>query len=254
VPLGAPRAHRSNDALVWKMTFFIGEDVKIKRGKLLELALGGQPVVELTDEARVSGQVDLRSGSIELFGKRFDIQSGFAEFSPTEDPSDPFINVTARWEGPGATVRVSVVGQLSTARPKFTSEPFHTESEILAILLYGDTADKEQRNVRNQTGQWVVGGAAVTTGVNKILSKVTPLDITTRVTSDGKSPTPEVAIRLSPKLTAEISYRTRPPAPFESQDRTLVTLDWRFRRNWSLETTIGDQRRTVLDLIWRYRY
>ena len=57
------------------------------------------------------------------------------------------------------------------------------------------------------------GGAVCSTGVNKVLSSVTPFDITTRVTSDSQSPTPEVAIRLSPKLTAEISYRTRTPSP-----------------------------------------
>ncbi len=105
----------------------------------------------------------------------------------------------------------------------------------------------------NDTGEWVVGGAAVTTNVNRVLSSVTPLDITTRVTSDAQSPTPEVAIQISPKLSAEISYRTRPPTPFENQDRTLVTLDWRFRRNWSIATTVGQQS-SVVDLIWRYRY
>jgi hypothetical protein len=131
----------------------------------------------------------------------------------------------------------------------------------LALLLFGGTTDDvaktreglQQQAKSTETGEWVLGGAAVTTNVNKVLSSVTPLDITTRVTSDAQSPTPEVAIRLSPKLTAEISYRTRTPAPFERQDRTLITLDWRFRRNWSLETILGQQT-TVLDLIWRYRY
>jgi hypothetical protein len=87
-----------------------------------------------------------------------------------------------------------------------------------------------------------------------VLASVTPLDITTRVTSDAQSPTPEVAVRLSPRVTAQVSYRTRAPTITEKQDRVLVTLDWRFRRNWSIATTIGDQGGSVLDLIWKYRY
>src|SRR5262249_50086092 len=133
------------------------------------------------------------------------------------------------------------------------SEPARSQSDILAILLFGGETENVQQVKGNETGEWVLGGAAVSTGVNKVLSSVTPFDITTRVTSDAQSPTPEVAIRLSPKLTAEISYRTRPPSPLESQDRTLLTLDWRFRRNWSIATTVGSQT-SVLDLIWRYRY
>jgi autotransporter translocation and assembly factor TamB len=146
------------------------------------------------------------------------------------------------------------VGPLRTGALTLRSEPARSQNDILAILLFGGSAaDTAQQAKSNETGEWVVGGAAVTTGVNRVLSSVTPLDITTRVTSDSQSPTPEVAIQLSPKLTAEISYRTRTPTPLENQDRTLITLDWRFRRNWSIATTVGQQS-TVLDLIWRYRY
>ena len=37
-------------------------------------------------------------------------------------------------------------------------------------------------------------------------------------------------------------------------ERTLFTLDWRFLRKWSLETTVGDAGTSILDLIWQHRY
>jgi translocation and assembly module TamB len=261
VLLGVPQAHRSDDALLWKVTFFLGQDVRVRRGRNIEIQVTGEPVVELSTETRVSGQIELRGGNVEVFGKPFEIEHGTARFD-SDDASDPSVNVSARWEAPdGTRVFANFVGRLRTGKLTLRSEPPRPNSEVLALLLFGGTTDdvaKSREGLQQQakstdTGEWVLGGAAVTTNVNKVLSSVTPLDITTRVTSDAQSPTPEVAIRLSPKLTAEFSYRTRTPAPFERQDRALITLDWRFRRNWSLETILGQQT-TVLDLVWRYRY
>jgi translocation and assembly module TamB len=264
VLLGAPKNHRSEDALAWKVTFFLGQDVKVSRGRDVEIVLGGEPIVELSDEVRVSGEVDLRSGRVEVFGKPFEIERGVAKFDG-DAAVDPAISVVARWEAPdGTLVFVNISGKFKAPVVSLRSEPARSNSEIVALMLFGAPDDLGsssstgqegfgQQAKNSETGEWVLGGAAVTTNVNKVLSSVSPLDISTRVTSDAQSPTPEVAIRLSPKLTAEISYRTRAPAPFESQDRTFVTLDWRFRRNWSIATTLGQQT-TVLDLIWRYRY
>ena len=253
VPLGPQQERRSDDALIWRITFFLGQDVRLRRGTNLELSLGGEPVVELTDKVRVSGQVDLKGGNVEVFGKRFEIEHGVTKFDG-DDPSNPDVSVVASWEAPDSTrIFAHFVGPLRTGSLTLTSEPARSQGDILAILLFGGETENVQQVKGNETGEWVLGGAAVTTGVNKVLSSVTPFDITTRVTSDAQSPTPEVAIRLSPKLTAEISYRTRTPSPLESQDRTLLTLDWRFRRNWSIATTVGSQT-SVLDLIWRYRY
>ena len=39
-----------------------------------------------------------------------------------------------------------------------------------------------------------------------------------------------------------------------NQDKTLVTVDWRFRKNWSLDATFGDKGSTFMDMIWQYRY
>jgi hypothetical protein len=132
----------------------------------------------------------------------------------------------------------------------------------LSALVFGTTGEtavapgstyRQQQKSVDTVGSLAVG-SAVTTNVNKVLSSVTPLDITTRMTSDAQSPTPEVAVRLSPKVTAQVSYRTRPPLPTEKQDRMLLTLDWRFLRNWSIASTVGDKGGSSVDLVWKYRY
>jgi translocation and assembly module TamB len=262
VLLAAPEAKREDDALAWQVAFYLGQDVVLRRGSMMKLSLGGKPVVTLTDKARVTGTVEFLSGTVEVFGKRFEIEHGQAEFEG-DDPGNPNVAVTARWDAAdGTRIFADFVGPLRTGQLSMRSEPARSQTEVVAILLYGGTDESsprpgityKQRAVAGSTAGQVLAGGAVSTSINRVLASVTPLDITTRVTSDAYSPVPEVAMRLSPRVTAQVSYRTRAPLPTERTDRVLVTLDWRFRRNWSIATTVGNQGASVLDLIWKYRY
>jgi translocation and assembly module TamB len=264
VLLGPPEEKRAEDALAWQVAFYLGQDVVLRRGSMMKLTLGGQPVVTLTDKARVTGEIEFRSGTVEVFGKRFEIEHGTAQFEG-DDPGNPNVAVTARLDAQdGTRIYADFVGPLRTGLLSLRSVPARSQSEVVAMLLFGASSDSvprpapayqhQQQRVAAQTAGTVLAGGAISTSVNRVLASVTPLDITTRVTSDTQSPTPEVAVRLSPRVSAQVSYRTRPPLVTEKQDRVLVTLDWRFRRNWSIATTIGDRGGSVLDLIWKYRY
>jgi len=261
VLLAPPEEKRDDDALAWQVTFYLGQDVILKRGSMMKLTLGGEPAVHLTDKAHVTGTVEFRSGTVEVFGKRFEIEHGQAEFEG-DDPGNPNVAVTARWDAPeGTRIFADFVGPLRTGQLSLRSEPARSRNEVVALLLYGGTDESSIRpgqayrqRAHAETAGTVLAGGAVSTSVNRVLASVTPLDITTRVTSDTRSPMPEVAVRLSPRVTAQVSYRTRPPLATERTDRVLVTLDWRFLRNWSIATTMGDKRAMVLDLIWKYRY
>jgi translocation and assembly module TamB len=262
VLLAPPEEKRAEDALAWQVAFYLGQDVVLRRGSMMQLTLGGQPVVTLTDKARVSGEIEFRSGSVEVFGKRFEIEHGTAHFEG-DDPGNPNVAVTARLDAQdGTRIYADFVGPLRTGLLSLRSVPARSQSEVVALLLFGSSGDSmrgpapayQQQRRGGETAGAVLAGGAISTSVNRVLASVTPLDITTRVTSDTQSPTPEVAVRLSPRVSAQVSYRTRPPLVTEKQDRVLVTLDWRFRRNWSIATTVGDRGGSVLDLIWKYRY
>jgi hypothetical protein len=100
----------------------------------------------------------------------------------------------------------------------------------------------------------VAGGNVVAQGLNVELRRLTSLDIQTRIGTREGEPQPEVAVQLTPRLTAELAYRLEAPTPGRAPDRTYLTLDLRLFRNWSLSTTIGDAGSFVLELLWRYRY
>jgi translocation and assembly module TamB len=268
--LGAPEAQRAEDALRWHFEFTLGNDVYLRRGSMMELTLGGKPVVDLTDRAHVSGAVDFRSGKIEVFGKQFQLEHGTARFEGDE-PGNPDVSVSARWDAPdGTRVYADFVGPLRTGVLTIRSEPQRAQNEIMSLLLVGSgdsdsgpmapgssvmPGTAQQQGNEAQTAGVVLAGGAVTTNLNRVLSSVSPLDITTRVASDAAQGwIPEVAVQITPRVTAQVSYRTRAPSPGEKPDRVFVMLDWRFRRNWSVVTTFGDQQSSMLDLIWQYRY
>jgi translocation and assembly module TamB len=252
VALAAEQPKRSEDALAWHVTLYLGQDVQIKRGTGIKIDLTGQPVIDLTDEAHVSGEVNLRSGTIEVFGRPFVIEHGTIKFEG--DNSNPYLTVTARWDAPNdIRVYADFIGHLRDKDAlKFRSDQI-PKDKVLAFLLLGDS-NSSQNDMSQSNNQLVVaGGGALSMAVNQALSKVTP-GVTTRVATDQQSPTPEVAIQLGPKVTAQVSYRTKVPTPGEQPDRVLLTVDWNFRHNWSIGTTVGDRGSSVLDLIWQYRY
>ena len=42
--------------------------------------------------------------------------------------------------------------------------------------------------------------------------------------------------------------------PGANPDTTFATLSWRFLRQWSAQTTVGDAGTSILDFVWKHRY
>lgn len=257
VPLGPPKEPRDDSR--WLVHFRLGDRVTIRRGNLLQLGLTGAPRMAITDKAYASGDIWMTGGFVEVFGKRFNLVHGSVQFHPATDVGNPWVTVSASWDAPDATrVYADYVGPLKTGTLTLRSEPPRTPSEILALVLMGSTmSDIELSAQQGEAGAAAagVGTSLAAAGLNTVLSGVTGTTITTRVdTSVAQNPRPEVAIRLSDSVTAEVAYSTGLPAPGQNPDRVLVTLGWHFRESWSLSTTVGDKGSSVIDVIWQYRY
>jgi translocation and assembly module TamB len=73
-------------------------------------------------------------------------------------------------------------------------------------------------------------------------------------TSNAQNPRPEVGVQVARDVRVQVAYNLGLPAPGENPDRTLLVIDWRFLRKWSLSTTIGDRGSSIIDLLWQHRY
>jgi hypothetical protein len=62
-----------------------------------------------------------------------------------------------------------------------------------------------------------------------------------------------VAVQVAKNISVELAV-VLPSAVVYAPDTTLITVDWRFVRQWSLATTVGDGGTTIFDVVWRHRY
>lgn len=258
VPLEKPEPPADPSDLAVRTEVKLGKDVQIKRDTTLDVYLRGGVVVQIADATRVSGEIRLMRGQIELQGKIFEIERGTVSFVG-DDPGDPLIQATAFWDAPGdVRVYADFTGHVSEGKLTLRSTPPYSEDEILALILFGSTdgALGSSKGPKQSSGVAAVGlaGGVVTQGLNKIISGVTP-DLSTRIdSSEANSPQPQIVWQITKDVTASLGYKLGVPAPGTDPDRAQLTLDWRFVRNWSLDTKVGDQGSTSVDVIWRMRY
>jgi len=261
VLLEPPVEKRASDAMRARIGVHLGDDIEIRRDHSLQIFVTGSPVIDVAETTRVSGQILLVRGKIEVQGRIFQVEKGTVSFTGQE-PDNPIVIATAYYDAPdGTRVYADFTGPVRTGKLALRSEPTHTQDEILAILLFGSPEGsfgasappgQEQDAVAKAAG---LGGSYVAQGINKALSGVTKVEVATRVdTSESNNPRPELEVQLTKDVGVQVVYNMGVPGPGQIPDRTLLMVDWRFVRRWMLRTTIGDEGSSMVDLIWRYRY
>ncbi len=261
VPLAPPPPELRAEALAIRITVALGRDVEVKRDTTIAIRAQGKTVIEIGRETKVGGQLRLSRGKLEIQGKQFIVDGGTVSFIGA-DPADPQVVATAHWDAAGGIrVFADFSGHVSTGKLTLRAEPSLTQDEILALILFGSPdgtfGATPKAGQAASAGLKAAGfaGGIVTQGLNKAIADLTSADITTRLdTSEADNPRPELAVQLSKKVSARLSYKLGVPAPGDNPDRTELTIGWRFVRNWSLEAVVGDQGSTALDVVWRMRY
>ncbi len=250
-PITAP-GHSGSEGLPWRFEFDLGENVKLTRSDL-DLPLSGHTQVQLGDKVDVTGDVELKPGGrIDVSGKTFVIESGEVHFD-TGDPGSPRLRVTANWRAAdGSVVTADVAGTLKQATLSLSS-PGRDLQQIYALLL-GGSGSAEGGDAR-------IAGASV--GADQVLGPLlenTPLrNVEIRTGSEQAADqrtysTYTAAVPLSEQVWFEGSYKALNSQVSNEQSNAFSgTLDWRFRRNWSLRTEVGTIG-TGVDLLWNYRY
>ncbi|HEX7669582.1 MAG TPA: translocation/assembly module TamB domain-containing protein, partial [Polyangiaceae bacterium] len=192
-------------------------------------------------------------------GKQFEIESGTITFSG--EPDNPTIVATARWDAADPEqhrVYADYSGTVKKGKLILRSEPPLTEDQVLSLLLVGspDGSIGGSSGGGGSTAATAVGavGGTATQGLNKELSKISALDVSTRIDTSTGSARPELVIQISPRVSAQLTRALGQPAPGQPPDLTFLTFDFRILRRWSLSALVGDRGESGLDLIWRRRY
>jgi len=233
----------------------LGSDIVVERDDTARVKLAGQLDVVVADQPRVTGRIELEGGQIDVQGKLFEIERGVVTFEGG-DGTNPTIVATARWDAPEYTVYAEYAGTVENGHLRLHSEPPLSQDELTTLLLFG--SPEGSLGAQGGSGATALAAAAAggpaTKGLNRALSHLTNLDVTTRIDTSTGSARPELVLRLSPRLSAKITRSIGQPSAGESPDRTFLTLELRLRRSWALSALLGDRGASALDLIWRKRY
>ena len=256
-PIAEPQKAGDGESLPWRMKFDLGSKVKVTRSDLF-LPLSGSPEIILGDELKVAGNIQLTPGGrLNLPGlpRPFTIEDGTLFFDAGGEAGDPRVQVTAVCQLSQLTVRAKVSGTFRKANIIFESDDptLTTQSAIEARLLSAPSDDSSPAAAGIGAGAGYLGKQLL---ANTPLSNL-ELKAGSETTADQRSySTYSAAYPLTDELWFEGSYKTLQAQDLSGATNTNAfsgTFDWRFRRNWSLRTEVGNIGAGV-DLLWQYRY
>jgi translocation and assembly module TamB len=236
----------------------LGSQLNVERGDTTRVQLGGKLHLVMGDPMTMNGIIELQGGKLDVSGKQFEVESGSVTFAG--DPGNPTIVATASWDSGDADkhrVYATFSGTAKKGKLDLRAEPPLTQDEVLSLLLTGSSDGSLGGGSTGAnsaaTAVGAVGGAA-TQGLNRALSNISNLDVSTRVDTSTGSARPELVLQLSPRVAAQITRALGEPPPGAPPDLTFLTFDFRVLSHWSLAALIGDRGQSGLDLVWRKRY
>lgn len=237
--------------------------IEVVRGNMARVALTGNPkIVMAGGQTVLDGEIRVVEGWVDVQGKKFDVERATVTFTGQPEPN-PIVMATATWKAEDDTqVFADFTGPVKTGKVTLRSEPPRPKNEILSLILFG-TADGanptpppagKQPN-GTQKAALGIGGGFAAQGLTEALDDLSGIEATARIdTTSSNNPRPEVEFQVSPRVSLEFAHVIGQPPVTEPPDKNLVTVDWRFKSNWSLESTFGDRGRQLYDLIWEKRY
>lgn len=238
-------------------TIRLGDDFWAQQGARRRIRIGGELTALVEEEVTLDGQLTLSQGRIDINGRVFEVREGTITMQPGQ-PDNPIVVAEARWQSPENIVVIArFIGPVKSGEMTLSSEPPLPQGQILSLLLFGDTGglNGAQDSSDNDSQAIAVGGSVATQGLNRALTRLEAVDISTRInTSDSDAVRPELVIQLTNSVSAQIGYNLEEPSPGQPPDRTIVSLEVRLTGGNSVSATVGDEGSAFFDWVWRYRY
>ena len=141
-------------------------------GRGLDAELGGSLKIGGTARApSIDGGFDMQRGLFTLAGSRLTFQSGRVSFTGADVTGkiDPTLDFTAQTQAVDTTVTLRITGVADAPQFELTSVPPLPQDEILARLLFGESAGQLTAIQAAQIGAALVTLTGVGTGLNPLV-------------------------------------------------------------------------------------
>ncbi len=230
----------------------------------LELGLADNFRVRLNNETEIYGQVEVKRGRINAFGRRFDLKADSTlEFGGP--PGSPTLDVTAQYQNSqeDVTVLLTAKGPLDHLQIGVSSpnRPDLNQSQLYTLIVTGHLDMGQSSGGSQSTGSAAASEAsgliagAIAGGLQKTLAKRLPLDVLTiDAGSSGLTGTQFEAGRyMTDRLY--VGYVGRIGAdPTRYQNRNAVHVEYQLTQRWEFAGEYGDVGTGSADLMWKKNY
>jgi translocation and assembly module TamB len=222
-----------------------------------ELGLSEGFRVEYAGAPRVSGDVNVIRGRLDVFGRRFDLQRD-SKVSFSGPPLLPDLDVTAKYknEVEQVTVTLKVQGQAQKLALQPTSDPPLSETEIYTLLATGHTSLRHGSGASSPSGQAasLVGSLAASQLKSALASKL-PLDVISIEAGDNglEGSKLEAGTYVSDRFYVGFTGRIGAD-PMRGENSNEVDLEYQLSKHWSLDGSYGDARAGGAGVLWRKDY
>ncbi len=228
----------------------IGPSARL-RGEGLEAAVGGGLTVvkPAGKPIAVTGRVDIESGRATRFGRRFNIETGSLIFSG-QTPPEPTLTARATTRVGKVDITLVASGPLTKPNIELTSQPVKSREDIFSYLLFGRPASGLSENesiAMEAQAISALGGPAAEMIRGLLDERITPDVFSVSASAEG-GVSVETGKQILPDLYLSYEAFTEPTKPNE------IHLEYRLTPHISLESSMGDEKTSGVDIYFNFDF
>lgn len=201
------------------------------------------------EKLKLEGKIEHRKGWYEFNEAKIEISEGYALFKGDPDP-DLFLVATKRLKD--VEITVNVLGKGSEPEVIMSSNPPLDKIDMVSYLLFNRPATsltgREGLALQTQVAAFL--GSQASRILKKSLGDTpfTPDVIQMRESDSGQSSVIEIGKYLTPDFYVTYEKDLR------SSSGDNVKIEYRLNRHFSVQTQLGGQNQSGIDLFWRYDF
>lgn len=204
--------------------------------------------------AAISGTVEITQGHLDLFDRRYEINTATMSFDGSIPP-DPRLAVRLGHDFGDVTVFILVGGTLSNPKLSFAAEPaLYDQATLLAIVLGQDPSGAENDETIGDRAVNLASGVLLDQ-LRTLAQDALPIDVLRleedTTDSGAKARRVVIGVWLTDDLFVAYRYGT---ATDVDDNSNQVEIEYRLNRRWRIEATYGDAGKGGADILWVKRY
>ncbi|MEW6670298.1 MAG: translocation/assembly module TamB domain-containing protein [Thermodesulfobacteriota bacterium] len=197
------------------------------------------------------GPLDTARGTFDFQSKLFKITRGNIEFIGLEEPN-PNLDIQAEIRIAKVKIIIKITGTAQEMALSLDSEPVMDRADIVSYLVYGRPAGElhPQQNFNAEQAALNLTGQLAANELKKILGDAFSLDVLTLEPGSGDITQGSLAIGKYVTPEVFVLYRHR----FKVDEPDQVEVTYEINRNFSIETQLGNEKTSGVDLIWDFDF